>query len=172
MATLLTSFPDLAWLKQQVALGFPARNAGQGWPTLILHTRNQVSYRPNIKGPLSLFVNLRGQSLCGTSSSLARVDESNFFLSNRGEAYTLSLEPGSATETFNLHFGEQWAEDVLRNLTTSPEHLLDAPNRAAEIDASFFSKLYRRDENFNLLLARLQVATAQNPGPTLLSTLR
>jgi len=169
MATLLTQFPDLAWLKQQVAQGFPARNAGQGWPTLIMHTRQQVSYRPGIVGPLSLFINLQGHSLCATGTGpLTRVDESGFFLSNRGEAYTLSLEPDSAAETFNLHFGEQWAEDVLHTLTHSTEYLLDAPDRSAESSPAFFSKLYRRDEAFNQLLARLQAATAADSVPTLL----
>jgi AraC family transcriptional regulator len=168
MAALLTDFPDLAWLKQQVAQRWPDRTAGQGWPTLILHTQGKASYRPNIQGPLLLFINLQGSSLCGTSGPLVRVDETSFFLSNRGEAYTLSLEPGAATETFNLHFGEKWAEDVLHTLTQPTDRLLDDPNRALDTEVAFHSQLYRRDTRFELLLRRLQTATAAGSAPTLL----
>jgi AraC family transcriptional regulator len=168
MATILTEFPNLSWLRQQVALGFPTRNAGQGWPTLIMHTQGQASYRPDIRGPLSLFVNLRGHSHCGSGGPLVRVDETSFFLSNRGQDYTLSLAPDEPAETFNLHFGEQWAEDVLLGLSQPGDWLLDNPGRGADTELVFHSKLYPRDAAFNQLLGRLHAAAATGPAPALL----
>jgi hypothetical protein len=37
-----------------------ARSAGQPWPTVVIHTLAREEYRPDIEGPLCVFVNLRG----------------------------------------------------------------------------------------------------------------
>jgi hypothetical protein len=47
-------FPPVSQLKA-------ARAAGQPWPTVVIHTLAREEYRPDIEGPLCLFVNLRGK---------------------------------------------------------------------------------------------------------------
>ena len=47
-------FPPVSQLKA-------ARAGGQPWPTVVIHALAREEYRPDIEGPLCLFVNLRGQ---------------------------------------------------------------------------------------------------------------
>ena len=67
---LIHEFPDLEWLKNKTENGFSDRKAwnGQsidhdGWPTIILNVKtNSEIYRLNIKGSLTLFLNISGES--------------------------------------------------------------------------------------------------------------
>src|SRR5687767_10943915 len=107
------NFPDLLWLRHQVALRFKKE---QGWPNVVLNVKSSGCYRPDITGPLSLFMNRKGQSRCGVGQHAVNIPETHYFITNPGEPYTLQIPENSSTETFNIHVGERFLEQVYDGL--------------------------------------------------------
>jgi len=153
-------FPDLSWLKHQSAQGFSNRLGWgnlpldtEGFPSVIIHTKVRECFRPDIKGPFSFFLNIRGNSLCSVDRQTTRIDEDNYFVSNRSQLYTLQVEENStSTETFNIHFGEFFSESVLNALITPADRILDAGTEKQLSPVLFFNQLHRRDATFNALI--------------------
>jgi AraC family transcriptional regulator len=153
-------FPEIAWLKSQIAHGFSNRLGWgnlpldtEGFPSVIIHTKVRECFRPDIKGPFSFFLNIRGNSFCSVNRQTTRVDEENYFVSNRSQSYTLQVEENSGgAETFNIHFGEFFSESVLNSLVTPADRILDAGTEKQLSSISFFNQLHRRDATFNALI--------------------
>jgi AraC family transcriptional regulator len=159
---ILHEFPDLAWLKRQIAQGFDDRLGwgsrqleSKGFPSVIIHTVSHACYRPDIKGPLSLFLNLRGSSLCTVEGDTRRIGEGSYFISNRAQPYTLQIEEGRETETFNIHFGDGFSSSVLHSLVTPADVILDNGDEHALPSVDFFNQLYRRDVVFESLIGNI-----------------
>lgn len=155
-------FPDLHWLKSQIAQGFGNRMGWgnrrletDGFPSVIIHTVSHECFRPDIKGPFSFFLNIRGNSFCTVDGDTRRIGEGSYFISNRQQPYTLEIEKGSPTETFNIHFGEHFAESVLHSLITPADRILDQGTERQLTPFSFFNQLYRRDAVFDALISRI-----------------
>src|SRR6188508_514216 len=129
---ILREFPNLSWLKQQAEQSFSNRKAwdGQplprgGWPNVILNVETQQAYRNNIRGPLSLFTNITGESTVETGLKRVRIKENFFYLSNQAQHYTLEIKEQKPTQTFNIHYGEYFADQVFQSLTKAPSELLE-----------------------------------------------
>lgn len=151
---LRSAFPDLAWLKGEVARRF---TQGQGWPSVIIQARpRQPVHRPDIEGPLSLFMNLSGRSACTVAGRRVLIEDDTYFISNRAEHYTLDVEQPADTETFNIHFGELLAETVLRDTTAHATALLDDPLAPGAAPVHFLSRLYPKDEALTQLVAHIR----------------
>ncbi len=89
---------DIGWLKSQIAQGFSNRLGWgnlpldtEGFPSVIIQTKIRECYRPDIKGPFSFFLNIRGNSLCTVDRQTTRIDEENYFVTNRSQSYTLQV---------------------------------------------------------------------------------
>lgn len=124
-------FPDLQWLKNQAESNFANRQAWAGrtlpttgWPSVVLNVSTNQTFRDNIRGPLSLFTNLSGASHVTNGSKRAKINPGFFYISNPDQHYTLEIA-NVRTETLNIHFGDYWADQVLRSLSSSPSQLLD-----------------------------------------------
>ena len=156
-------FPNLTWLKNQVDHGFSNRLGWgnllldtEGFPSVIIHTKVRECFRPEIKGPVSFFLNIRGNSFCSVDRKATRIDEDNYFVSNRSQLYTLQVEESSGgTETFNIHFGDFFSESVLNSLITSTDRILDAGTEKQLSPFLFFNQLHRRDATFNALIGSI-----------------
>lgn len=147
-----THFPDITWLRAQIAQRFAG---GTGWPSVVLNVRGVVDHRPDIRGPLSLFLNVRGTSFLTANGHRAQVGTDTFFITNAEQYYTLDV-PDAATETFNIHLGHALAETAFRDLTTAPDRLLDVdPAAVPGTPVHFFNQLYPRDAAFDAAVARL-----------------
>ncbi|HEY3405651.1 MAG TPA: AraC family transcriptional regulator [Ohtaekwangia sp.] len=125
-------FPDLTWLKTQTEKRFADRKGwnglkldNEGWPTVILNVSTQHTYRDNIRGPLSLFMNLSGASHVESGMKRVRIDEDYFYLTNHDQHYTLDIDNTGSTETFNIHIGEYFADQVFQTLGQKAETLLE-----------------------------------------------
>ena len=159
---ILHEFPDLHWLKSQITQGFSNRLGWgnliletDGFPSVIIHTVTHECFRPDIKGPFSFFLNLRGNSHCTVDGETRRIGEGSYFISNRQQPYTLQVEEGSETETFNIHFGEHFAESVLHSLITPTDRILDQGMEKQLTLFSFFNQLHKRDDVFDALIGRI-----------------
>jgi len=147
---LLHTFPDLQWLKKQAEERFANRKAWngeeltqKGWPTVILNVQCGEAYRDNIPGPFSLFSTVKGKSYVNVNEKQTLITEDCFFLSNAHQRYTLEVEKKTPSEVFNIHFGEHWAEEVLKSWSKN-NSLLDQPDQ--QIDSiHFYNKLFVKD---------------------------
>lgn len=150
---ILKEFPDLSWLRSQAESGFAERKswtggilATKGWPNVILNAKSGATVRDNIKGPLSLFTNISGESTVEVSRRRIAVKEGFFFLTNHDQHYTLEVPKGTQTETFNIHFGEYFCDQVFDSLAQAPDKLLDNNFQVPSHRLEFCNKLYRRDD--------------------------
>lgn len=159
-------FPDLTWLKSQIAQGFSNRLGWgnipldrEGFPSVIIQTKVRECFRPDIKGPFSFFLNIRGNSLCQVDRQTTRIDEDNYFVSNNSQLYTLQIEESSRpTETFNIHFGEFFSGSVLNSLVTPADRVLDAGTEKQLTPVLFFNQLHARDATFNAMIRSIQTS--------------
>jgi AraC family transcriptional regulator len=163
---ILHEFPDLAWLKSQIEQGFRNRLGWgnlpldtEGFPSVIIHTRVRESFRPDVRGPFSFFLNIRGNSLCSVDRQTTRIDEDNYFVSNQAQTYTLQIEESRAgTETFNIHFGEFFSGAVFHALVTPAHRILDAGTEKQLAPVLFFNQLHHRDATFNNLIRAIMTS--------------
>jgi AraC family transcriptional regulator len=148
----LNAFPDLEWLKQEIKTGF-SNNAYNGWPNVVLQTRGKNVNRPEIKGPLSIFSNLSGSSICSVNKHEVRINENFFFLSNESQEYSLRLE--DRAETFNIHFAEGSLDALQYSLCEKGDNLADDPFKTRETRIEFPNRLYKKDRLFLKLTASI-----------------
>jgi AraC family transcriptional regulator len=156
-------FPDLQWLKKQTETNFSNQKdyVGRslpttGWPSVVLNVKSGSIYRDNIRGPLSIFTNISGSSIVHCDQKRAEIHAGYFYVTNQSQRYTLEVEEKKSAETFNLHFGEHWADEVLQSISHAPEKILDNPIfRPGSNATAFHNALYPKDLTFTELLFRL-----------------
>jgi AraC family transcriptional regulator len=160
---VLQQFPDLLWLKQQIDQRFQQRRAygnipleTDGFPNVIIHSCTKEVYRPDIVGPISLFLNLQGESHCKAEGRTVNIKPDYFFLTNRLQPYTLEIKSKEAVETFNIHIGEVFSEGVLGALMTPADVILNNGLQQKIQTVAFHNQLYRRDAVFNSLVEDLK----------------
>lgn len=162
---ILREFPNLQWLKQQAEHRFAARKSWTGaalqhggWPTVILNVATRSTYRDNIRGPLSLFTNLSGESSVKVGNKQVQIREGLFFLSNHDQHYTLEIDQPTAGQTFNIHFGEYFTDQVFQSLFHSPEKLLEKNFELPRERLEFHNRLHYRSETITGILKDLHSA--------------
>lgn len=114
----LNQFPDLQWLKKQIDRGFEEQRSWQGkplpkkgFPNVVIESGVQHHERPEVKGPLSVFLNLQGSSVCKVNGREIVVPPGYFLVSNHQQEYSLYYE--EKAHTFNIHFGEAFYQEFL-----------------------------------------------------------
>ena len=111
-----------------------ARAQAQPWPTVVIHTLAREEYRPDIEGPLSLFVNLRGKSRTKLDNRWLDLDAASYAVSEAGQTFTLEYE--EPVEALNFYFADDWVKDCVG-------------------DASPVARLGLRDARLDQALARV-----------------
>ncbi len=162
---ILRAFPNLQWLKSEAEKGFNEARLPdgrvvpvQGWPSVILNVTTTNALRDNIKGPLSLFVNLSGESYATAGKHRARVDASTYFVSNADQYYSLEVDATKPVELFNIHFGQAFGGQVLDAMSNNTHAALNSPE-VASANPNFHNRLYARSAQFNTIVQEL----ARNP---------
>lgn len=168
---ILRAFPDITWLKKQIDSNFSDQRGPnrmllpeQSWPTVVLNVKTAHATRPDIRGPLSLFINISGKSTLGVDNRRIRVDDSTYLLTNQEQNYSLDIE--EQTETFNIHFGDKFVNDLYQSILRNTRDGIDYTNdvkmpghfnqilpRDAKLD-NIISEIYanNRDQENNRLL--------------------
>ena len=160
---VLNEFPDLNWLRSQAEKRFAdgrswtgSKLASKGWPNVILNVSATNIVRDNIRGPLSLFTNISGTSIVEISNRRVPVTEEFFFLTNQDQYYTLEVDKGKRAETFNIHFGEYFCEQVFNSLSQNPDQLLDNHFQLSSGRVEFHNKLYHHDAATQRLIMEIR----------------
>jgi AraC family transcriptional regulator len=160
---ILNQFPNLEWLKKQAHNSFADRKDAKGqtldkkgWPNVILNVNAGETYRDNIKGPLSIFTNLCGESYVEVDNKTTLIKPGFFYITNQEQLYTLGIEKQKA-ETFNIHFGQDFAEQIFLSLSKTTEYLLDNNDLTERPGAvRFHNRLSQRDTEFENIIASLK----------------
>jgi AraC family transcriptional regulator len=169
----LKEFPDYTWLKQQSEKAFREQlhvNGNklekEGWPVVIMNTKSTFCHRPDLKGPFSIFTNISGRSAVQVGTKRVNVSEDSFFITNRGQYYTLAIESDKPVETFNLHLGQDMWEEYTFTCSNSDKALLDNPDHSNYLTAAEFpNQLQAKDKSISYALNKLYTL-AQNPEHT------
>lgn len=160
-------FPDLVWLKKQAEENFANHKAWSGrslptagWPSVVLNVKTKNTFRDDIRGPLSIFSNMSGTSSVHCDKKKTTVHEGFFFVTNHDQRYTLDINHKTEAETFNIHFGEYWADQVFDTISNRVENLLDGGLFETPLNrVEFHNKLYAKDDRFTHLALQLKSAT-------------
>jgi len=165
---ILDQFPDLSWLKSQIAQRFKSRVGyggipleTEGFPSVIINTQIKQTYRADVTGPVSLFLNLRGSSKCSVEGRKVTVPPDHYFISNRFQSYTLEIESAQPVETFNIHLGEAFSEGVFSALLTPADVILNDGLQQKAVTLAFHNQLYRKDEAFHRIV--YEIKKSQTP---------
>lgn len=151
------------WLQAQISSNFACGKGWngelllhRGWPSLILNTSAVNVQRENITGPLSVFMNLSGESFVKVDNRIVRIGTGYFFISNQQQPYSLYIESKKA-ETFNIHFGDHFIKDAFQSLQKSPAQLLESPLDENQVFHCFFNQLHAQSAfmiNFKDIIKR------------------
>jgi AraC family transcriptional regulator len=153
-------FPDLAWLKKVTEmsaserLNYPDSRFSKGWPSVILNVNTHFCDRPEIKGPFSIFCNFKGNSFVEADSHKVKIEDDTFFFTNNSQYYSLGID-NKETETFNIHFGEEFYLGFISALNRTTEQQLDVPDFICR-ETPFFNRLFRKDQEFIYLCHQLK----------------
>ncbi|MEM9671388.1 MAG: AraC family transcriptional regulator [Bacteroidota bacterium] len=159
---ILHEFPDLHWLRRQVEQNFQSRQGWRGavlpqpgWPSVILQVEAQRVYRDQIVGPVSLFMNRKGSSLVTTGNTTTQIPYDCFFITNQQQEYTLATDGDQPVETFNIHFGERFIDELYYSAVNRSEKLLENPLSPIGTSVGFFNRLHRKDTITEQAMQRL-----------------
>lgn len=158
---ILHEFPDLHWLKEQIKNQFAAQRAWDGrrlpspaWPNVIINASVKKIYRDDIKGPLSVFLNLSGESHVTIDKRKFKLVPGSFVVSNTEQLYTLELDNSIPTETFNIHFGEAFSKKAMATFTQTPEQYLEQAE--CNHEPAFHNRLQLTSPEINSLVRALK----------------
>lgn len=155
-----SDFPDIKWLKSMVSgqikvtdhTGKPVKPK---WPNCIINANASSTYRPDVLGPISIFMNMSGTSYCSTGGPTATISEEFFYVTNKSQEYTLTIEPDQPAETLNIHLGEDLSQQVLSGLITPADQLLNDSFGLTSENVGFANRLYRKDEALTAITKKL-----------------
>lgn len=161
---LVSKFPNIIWLKRQIQHQFQNKKGPNGvhlpfagWPTVLLNTTTKNTAREDIEGPLSIFMNLQGQSIVGVDKQQILIKQNAYVVTNNKERYDLITPSKESTEVFNIHFGTQFLADASYWITQTQQQLLENPFNQTSTLPYFQLKSTWRDDHFNRLAYQLRV---------------
>jgi AraC family transcriptional regulator len=129
--------------------------SAMGREHIILWGRGREQYRvANFPGPLSIKSVVRGEAEWTTSSGRFRLDRSSVLVLNRGQRYTISIEPGhGAVETLCVFFRDGYVDAALGDLDSTPQ------------PPGYLERPHRREGRIAAQLVRLHTGLQENAGP-------
>ena len=159
----LNQFPDLAWLKKESESRFQARQSWDGsklpragWPNVVLNVNSESCHRDNIRGPFSIFTNLSGESAVEVNGKTTRIREGFYFVTNEDQHYTLDITAKTKAETFNIHFGNHFMDELSMTLSSRPECLLENVFTPGLDTTALDNRLHRRSAAVTNLMYTLR----------------
>jgi AraC family transcriptional regulator len=135
-------FPDLMALKKLIDQNYANK---KGWPTAILNVHTKQDHRLDVKGALSLFMNISGESHCTVNDRQVTVPEPFFFVTNQQQHYSLEINSPQTVETFNIHFADRLVEQTYESLLLPSDYLLQNSQNIDSPKLLFYNQLHRKD---------------------------
>lgn len=106
---------------------------------------------------LSLKSAFGGTEQYETSRVKYNVNDKNFLILNEGAMYSSRIESESKVESFTINFKPDFADEVIKAVTSDNADLLDNPSKDTAGSYRFFEKLYSHDEKSLSLFANIKM---------------
>jgi AraC-like DNA-binding protein len=135
--------------------------AAMGREHIILWGRGRSHHHvANFAGPLSVKSVVRGEAEWRTSEGRFVVDGGSLLLLNRGQRYSITVEPGRGpVETLCVFFQNGYVESAWQPAAAALDH--DVPPTAP----GFYERLHRKQGSTAVLLSRLHRGLLGEAGP-------
>ena len=116
-------------------------------------------------GTLSIKKVFKGEEYYITNNCKYKVNKNNFLILNLMQEYESYIESNESVESFSLFFYPKFAEQILNNIVTSSDKLLEYPcgNNYYSQPIIFWEKLYDNESKVFPALERIQKALNDNP---------
>lgn len=126
------------------------------WPNMIIAAKVSKIRIPEHKGPLSIKCAFGGEEVYETEGSRHVVNDESYLVLNDGQRYSCRIDSESPVEIFCVFFRPGFADEILTNLVTSEDKLLNDPWEKSEQPITFFDKIYPHDDLLTPGLLRLR----------------
>ncbi|BDD10369.1 hypothetical protein FUAX_28010 [Fulvitalea axinellae] len=149
---ILNDFPDINFVRKLRNEQSPDFQPGSNgiWPNVIIHAQKKEIFRKDIVSPLSLFMNIKGESHCTTEGRKHLIGSGEFLLVNPDQRITLEIDNPTVTETFNIHINTDFLHGNVRSLISSDDELLN--EKTNDVQAPLFhNQLYPKPDNLRKL---------------------
>jgi AraC-like DNA-binding protein len=127
----------------------------------VIHFRSSEFHSKRHAGPLSIRCAFNGQRTYTVQQTDFAVSDGCYLVLNEGQVFSSHIRSETEVESFNINFRPGFAEEVLRSLITSADHLLDAPNEDCGQPVLFFEQLYPHDSILTPDLIKLRITVSQ-----------
>lgn len=84
------------------------------------------------------------------------IKESTYFLTNHDQYNTLAIDKGQSAETFNIHFGEYFVDQVFSSLKKEGDSLMEDEFRHPPEHIEFHNRLSYRDDAMQAILTEIK----------------
>jgi AraC-like DNA-binding protein len=129
--------------------GFYAR---WGRENCIISARTRRCEYPQFRQRLSIKAAWGGREDYFIDSRRVGVDDDSFLIMNEGRTYGSEVCSRAPITSFSIFFRPHLAPEVLRALTSSPEHLLDEPAPSRPVNVEFSERLRPHDRTVSPVL--------------------
>jgi AraC-like DNA-binding protein len=117
---------------------------------------------------LSIKCMFNGRARYAISRASFAVNESGYLVLNDGQPYEIEIDSPTRVESFIVFFPRDWANEVLRSLTTPADRLLDDPQTDLTQTVRFFERFTPHDRLVSPAVAALRQAHKTGPLPDVL----
>ncbi|MGE3801915.1 MAG: helix-turn-helix domain-containing protein [Candidatus Kapaibacterium sp.] len=126
-----------------------------GWPNMVTNAIASSVRFPQHHGPLSIKCAFNGTETYNVGRTSFKVNDRSYLILNDGQRYESSIDEFGAN-SFCIFFRPGFPEEVLRNVISPDDHLLDNPvDQRSQSAAAFFEKLYSHDRIISPILLAL-----------------
>jgi AraC family transcriptional regulator len=119
---------------------------------LVRSTARAVRY-PSHVGSTSIKCAFGGAEVYETGSGRFAIDDSSYLILNSGQNYASTVDQSFAVHSFCVFFRDGFLEQLLRDLITPDDQLLDGHEARGSL--TFFERTYTHDGRLSALLRRL-----------------
>lgn len=127
-----------------------------GWRGILLHWETTSLQNPEGESTLAIRWACNGRRLFESERTCFAVDDQSYLIFNLGRRFSSTIQSSTPVECCTLCFAPPFAEEVLRDLITPADHLLDMPKGDLNTPVHFLEKTYPHDALVSPLLFRLQ----------------
>ena len=149
--SMVAGLPD----PKHTTMDWDAPCSATGWPNMVTNGYAADVHFPRHHGPLSIKCAFNGTEVYNVKHASFQVTERSYLILNDGQQYESRIDEEGA-DSFCVFFRPGYPEEVLRDLITPEDRLLDNPiTRLSETSVAFFEKLYPHDQIVSPILSAL-----------------
>lgn len=126
----------------------------------IVHFSSDNSELGNHVSPLSIKSSMKGSETYNTTNGTYTVTPGNYLIINEGQH--CSSEIKNSTESFSIYFDSGFANEILKELVTPDDKMLNHSYIRTGQPVEFFEKIYSHNHSITPSIMKLRIASSIN----------